>query len=169
MLTNETLNDLKAEFAQAYVRAVAHAGGFFVDEAGRLLDAAGVDLQIFSLSWAGTRTLNRLDVQIKATALLPEGDPFSYDLPIKNYEELRLRQQTPRILIVVKVPEDSSQWLRQNDQETILKCYGFWKSLEDEPESDNNRTQRIKIPRASRFDVEILKGLMQRISHGARS
>lgn len=43
-----SLNDLKAEFSQAYVRAVAHAAGYFVNEPGRMMDGDGVELTVFS-------------------------------------------------------------------------------------------------------------------------
>ena len=40
--------NLKAEFGLVYVRAVAHAAGFFVQESSRMMDADGIDVTLFS-------------------------------------------------------------------------------------------------------------------------
>ncbi|MFH0902505.1 MAG: hypothetical protein V2A73_17895 [Pseudomonadota bacterium] len=59
-----TLNDLKAEFSHAYVRAVAHAAGFFVQEANRTFDGDGVDLTLLARSPEGTVRSPRLVVVV---------------------------------------------------------------------------------------------------------
>ena len=161
------LNDLKADFSQAYVRAVAHAAGYFVSEANRARDATGVDLEIFERGPLLTRTLPRLDVQLKATADPLEGDPIPFDLTTKNYDELRHdNHQLPRILVVVALPPTREEWLTSSEQELTLRKCGYWRSLVGLPATSNKATVRVTLPRQPSFDVATLQAIMNRIAKG---
>ena len=124
------LNDLKAEFGQAYVRAIAHAAGYFVQEAGRNMDADGIDLTMFNRSAEGPVRSPRLDIQLKTTTKPITADPFDFDLPIKNYNDLRAAPvQVPRILVVVVVPKDAATWVNATEESLLLRHCGYWISL----------------------------------------
>ncbi len=162
-----TLNDLKSEFSHAYVRAVAHAAGYFVHEANRSYDADGVDLTLFSRSPAGTVRSPRLDLQLKATAATVAESPFPYDLDVKNYDELRSEQlQVPRILVVVSVPDTTASWVTATEDELVLRRCGYWKSLRGEAATVNRATVRIRIDRSACFHVDQVKAIMDRIRDG---
>jgi Domain of unknown function (DUF4365) len=79
-----TLNDLKAEFSHAYMRAVAHAAGYFLQEANRVFDGEGVDLTLLARASGGIVRSPRLDLQLKATAAAVTEAPFPFDLEVKN-------------------------------------------------------------------------------------
>lgn len=161
------LNDLKSEFSHAYVRAVAHAAGFFVQEANRHVDADGVDLTLMARDPAGNVRSSRLDVQLKATAALIAEDPFPFDLEVKNYEELRSTAfQVPRILVVVVVPPDPDRWVSATEHELTVRHCGYWKSLRGADPTPNSTTVRIHLPRTSRFHVAELRAIMARIQEG---
>lgn len=162
-----TLNDLKSEFSHAYVRAVAHAAGYFVQEANRTFDGDGVDLTLLSRSPAGTVRSPRLDLQLKATAAPITEDPFPYDLDVKNYDELRSEQlQVPRILVLVSVPDTTASWVTATEDELILRRCGYWKSLRGERSTVNTATIRIHIDRSACFHVDQVKAIMSRIRDG---
>lgn len=162
-----TLNDLKAEFSHAYVRAVAHAAGYFVQEANRTFDRDGVDLTLLSRSPAGTVRSPRLDLQLKATATPIMEDPFPYDLDVKNYDELRSEQlQVPRILVVVSVPDTADSWVAATEDELILRRCGYWKSLRGQRSTTNRATIRIHIDRSACFHVDQVTAMMDRIRDG---
>jgi hypothetical protein len=162
-----TLNDLKAEFSHAYVRAVAHAAGYFVQEANRTFDGDGVDLTLLSRSPAGTVRSPRLDLQLKATAASIAEDPFLYDLDVKNYDELRSEQlQVPRILVVVSVPDTAASWVAATEDELILRRCGYWKSLRGQSSTANKAKIRIHIDRCACFHVDQVTAMMDRIRDG---
>ena len=161
------LNDLKAEFSHAYVRAVAHAAGYFVQEANRAFDADGVDLTVLARSAGGSVRSPRLHLQLKATATPASEDPFPFDLGIKNFDELRDDTlQVPRILVVVVLPPDAADWVTATEHELTMRHCGYWTSLRGRPESSNSATVRVHLPRSARFHVAELQAIMSRIRQG---
>ncbi len=68
-------NDLKAELSHAYVRAVAHAAGYFVQEGNRAFDSDGVDLTVLERGNRGVVRSPRLDSPILS---LPPRRPPSH-------------------------------------------------------------------------------------------
>jgi hypothetical protein len=161
------LNDLKAEFGAAYVRAVAHAAGFFVQESQRLMDSDGVDLTIFSPGLRGVVRSPRLEVQVKATSGRLIGDPFPFKLSAKNYDELRSTDfQLPRILVVVSVPWEVSKWVSGSRRALHLRNCGYWKSLIGHPPSANQTQETTFVSKASLFNVVEMQGIMHRVAAG---
>ncbi len=162
------LNNLKAEFGGAYLRAVAHAAGFYVQDASRMMDADGVDFTLFQRGSRGQMRSPKLDVQLKTTAGEPGEDHLVIDLSVKNHEELRATNyQIPRVLVVVVVPEDPAEWLDASEDQLVLRRCGYWCSLRGEPETENTTTQRVRIPRTQLFHVEPLRALMTSVAEGA--
>lgn len=159
---------LQGEFGVAYVKAVAHAAGYFVELAGRWADEDGVDLTILALNASGQRRSPRLDVQVKTTVDAPDGDPFPYDLDVKNYDELRddVLHTVPRILVVVTVPREQAEWSTATEEQLILRRCGYWKSLRGEPPTSNTSTARIKLARSACFHPANLRAIMLGITEG---
>ena len=73
-----------------------------------------------------------LDLQVKASAGFAEAQagfrPFR--LSIKNYSELRVETQTPRLLVVLELPQDESQWMTVTTEELVLRRRAYWLSLQ---------------------------------------
>ncbi|NJK32146.1 MAG: DUF4365 domain-containing protein [Deltaproteobacteria bacterium] len=163
-------NNLQSEFGNAYVRAVAHAAGFFVQESGRMLDHDGVDLTIFRRTdgrTGGVVTSPRLDLQVKSTMGPVTNATFPFDLEVKNYNELRdVTHQVPRILVLVVVPPSQSEWLSATEEQLLLRYCAYWKSLREAQETANAKTQRIWIDRSNCFHVAQLQTIMVGIGRG---
>jgi len=158
------MNDLKSEFSYAYVRAVAHAAGYFVQESNRTFDADGVDLTVLARTANGNVRSPRLDIQLKATAKAVTEDPFPFDLEIKNYDELRSTElQVPRVLVVVVVPDEVTHWVTANETELVMRHCGYWLSLRGKPSTANEATIRVRISRAACFHVDPVRAMMERI------
>jgi hypothetical protein len=163
------LNDLKAEFSQAYVRAIAHAAGYFVLEANRNMDSDGVDLTVFARTSVGNTIRSpRLDIQLKATAVQVTEDPIPFDVEAKNHVELCATDfQIPRILVVVYLPNDTpTSWVKATEEELVLRKCGYWISLMGQTPTSNSTTHRVRIPRSNCFHVAQLQDIMSRISSG---
>ncbi len=95
---------------------------------------------------------------------------LEYDLKVKNYNELRVEQYgSPRILIVVVVPDAPKRWLDQSEERLVLrKCAAYWMSLRGAPETTNTSSIRVDVPRANLFTTASLARLLQAISEGER-
>jgi hypothetical protein len=154
--------DLQSEFASAYVRAVAAAAGFFIQEATRTFDADGLDLEMMCRGPLGVTRSPRLHLQVKSFCGEVVEDPFAYDLDMKNYDELRdITWQIPRVLLVVVVPRQAREWLTHSEKELAMRRCGYWHSLRGEPQVPNMTKRRVHIQRANVFDVKNAQELMR--------
>jgi len=91
---------------------------------------------------------------------------LAFPLPVKNYNDLRADTRTPRILIVVLIPGDSSQWLNQSHDELCLRNCGYWISLDGQQPRRNTRSVTIDIPATNIFSSEQLADLMRKAERG---
>jgi len=150
----------------AYLQAVTSAAGFYFQIADRGFDKDGVDAMVLHRGRLGVRKSPRLDIQVKAhqSAKL-EADPFAEVLDIKTYDELRdTTYQVPRILVVVLVPVDVSDWLAHSEGELVIRRCGYWLSLQGAPPTSHETAITVKIPRLQVFDVAGLTRLMAEIA-----
>ena len=147
--------------SRAYVEAVAASAGYTT--AVRNLDVDGVDLQIN----AGGLMRPCLDLQLKATINLGVASDGQYRYPLKrrNYDLLRLPTVVPRILVLLSLPPDESQWMSVTPEELVIRKCAYWVSLQGYRETDNTTSVTITVPEQNRFDVAAL----QRLMDGARN
>jgi hypothetical protein len=161
-------NTQKEEFSCAYIKAVASVAGYTVENKLRPMDNAGVDVTIEVPGEIGEVLFPKFDAQVKCTSqdILHE-NYIRFPLKVKNYNKLRHeRPLTPQILIIVLVPSDISEWLNISEEETLMKKCGYWISLKGWPETNNNRTITIDIPRSNLFTPSALKSIMNTIVQG---
>lgn len=146
-----------------YVRALAARAGYLTSIPE--LDRDSVDLRIL----AGGSYHPALDLQLKATTTFHENKENSlpFPLPIKNYNDLRGKTQTPRLLVILELPKDKEQWMSVTDQELMLRRRAYWFSLQQgHGEVNNKRTVTIYIPKQNVLDVEALRDLMEKSRTG---
>ena len=108
-------------------------------------------------------------MQLKCTATPDFRDgALHYPLAAKNYGDLIPKNvMVPRILVVVAVPADVSNWLTMSEQSLTLRNCAYWLSLRGAPESENEHTKTVRIPVEQRFDAGALRDIFQRIANGA--
>ncbi len=154
-------------FSLAYVRAVAAASGYRVQE-GCQPDDDSIDLTLAARGPGGAVHSPKVDVQLKCRLGRPAGEPdFSYDLKAKNYEDLRhTAVQVPRILVIVAVPAEVDRWVEQDEERLLIRHCSWWVSLRGWDASTNSSTVRVSIPRQQRFNVDNLTTMMERIGKG---
>ncbi len=162
------INQRKEQFSYAYLYAIASAAGYSFQIATRPMDFDGIDVILAGGSGQGIIRYPRLEIQVKCTAADVISDSLiRYPLNIKNYDDLRVENiQTPRILVIVVVPDTLEEWTSQSQQELCLRHCGYWTSLRGLPSTQNQTTITLPIPRENIFDINGLKMLMQRIESG---
>ena len=146
----------------AYVRTVAARAGFQVVRPE--IDMDSVDGII--IGQTGTRP--RLDFQAKSSGRANvRNSVINFPLPVKNYNELRIETRTPRILIVMLMPNDESLWVSQSEEEFCLRHCAYWRCLENLPATSNVDNVTVLLPLENVLSVEQLTDLMARVDRGA--
>jgi hypothetical protein len=162
------INIQKEEFSYAYVYAIASAAGYSFQLAPRPLDMDGIDGIIAASASSGSMRRPRLEVQVKCTSRnLLDNEGIKYPLRVKNYNDLRYDDPyITRILVVVLVPDNLDDWLRQSEDELCLRRCGYWVSLRGQSAMPNHTTVTISIPRQNIFNTNALKMIMLRLERG---
>jgi len=147
-------------FGDAFLLAVAGVAGCAV--ALRRPDDDSID---WTLSCRLPRR-PKIDVQMKTwTGDDCSSDPIRYPLKRKNYDDLILADAlTPRILVLVTIPKDIGEWMAWSVEQLILRRCSYWVSLAGLPQSDNDTTVTVSVPRANVLTVPALKDMMQRVN-----
>ena len=158
-----TVPDQKERLSLVYVKALAARAGFVTSAPE--LDRDSVDLRV----QAGGPGRPALDLQLKATAVLdePQADLVPFRLTVKNYSDLRVETQTPRLLVVFELPRDESRWMTVTAEELVLRRRAYWLSLQQGHAEDAERqTVTVHIPARNVFDVDALRELMEQSRKG---
>jgi len=95
------------------------------------------------------------------------GDTISYALKRKNYDDLIPENLlSPRILVLVTLPRDLSDWLTMSPAQLVLYRCANWVSLRGLPASSNANNVTVHVPRANLFTPESVVIMMQTINSG---
>ncbi len=140
-----------------YVKALAARAGFLTSVPES--DRDSVDLRV----QAGGTYRPALDLQLKATASFsgPGHGVLPFRLSLKNYDDLRTETQTPRLLVVLELPEDETRWLSVTEEALILRRRAYWLNLQqDHDEVTGQKIITVHIPEWNILDVETLQRLM---------
>jgi hypothetical protein len=156
------VTDREEALSRAYVAAVAAGAGYIT--AVMDFDRDGVDIQIR----AGGAMRPSLDIQLKATINLgqPKGGAFRFPLKRRNYDLLLADTMIPRILVVLDLPRDETNWLEVTQDQLIMRRCAYWASLGGLSETANKESVTVLIQSNNRFDVDSLRALMQQARKG---
>lgn len=158
----------KEQFSRAYVHAVATVAGY--GTAVPVPDDDSIDVMIFATGTHSTPRRPRLEVQVKCTGQdIVGADELRFSLKIKNYNDLRATRDqllVPRILVVMIVPQNVGEWVRQTEEELVLRHCAYWRSLHGSPDTENEDAVTVAIPRRQVFTPTALQEIMQRVNDG---
>lgn len=165
MLTD---NHIKEGLSRAYILAVAHRAGLncSLREFDYGLDGTFHDIRI--VKNRRSESGFKIDFQAKASenCRISKSD-ITYVLSAKNHRDLaEVDVGTPRILIVLALPEDSRDWLATSPDMLILRRCAWWLSLRGQPPTQNAATETVRIPIGQTFDVDALTKMMARVKAG---
>ena len=158
-----TAPDQKEALSRVYVKALAARAGYSTSVPEPDRDSVDLRMQ------AGGRRRPALDLQLKATTDLakPQGGFLPFRLSTKNYNDLRVATQTPRLLVVLELPTDESRWVTVTPEDLVLRRRAYWLSLQQgHDEVVGQQTVTVRIPEQNVFDVEALLALMERSRMG---
>jgi hypothetical protein len=163
--------NIESELSYAYLHAVAAHAGMECKASTRHGDNNGIDATLTAwgpFEGGGYFSEVTLNVQLKATTSQPvdDGANLSYYLRgVTRYDDLRTETvATPRILIVLFLPEDAAQWLEHSSEQLALRRCAYWESLRGAPPTANESAVTVKLPKAQVFNAQGLKMLMTRLS-----
>ena len=157
-----TTSDQKERLSLVYVKALAARAGFTTAEP--CPDRDSIDLTIR----AGAPFHPALDLQLKATSKLvvARNGYLSFPLKIKNYDDLRNPTQTPRLLVILELPQEESRWMTITPEELILRRRAYWLSLKGYGEVSSKTTTTIDIPVSNVLNIDALQKLMAQSEAG---
>jgi len=159
-------NDIAEELSYAYIHAIASQSGFSFEIIRKDRDSIDATIRAKgTLSSKSKWTSPSLDIQAKATTNLTLVDGnFSFSLLMHNYNELKKNRSTPAILVVLFLPEKFEDWLHHTEESLITKKCAYWVSLKDAPDSNNETSITIHVPKSNVFSPETLTKLLTNIS-----
>jgi hypothetical protein len=154
--------------SRAYVRAVAARAGVICADSAQDF---GIDLFLRAVTArnGGFADTGPQLVQLKSSTRAELRDPqVIHDLEVRAYDVLRPATAgvTPRVLVLLVLPEDESQWLTQTVDELILRRCAYWHSLRGAEPTTSHTTILIAIPRAQVFSADAVVTLLNRLKQG---
>lgn len=164
MMTRE---DRQEALSLAYVHAVAAACG--MTHSARAKDY-GIDLTLHEIRHQAKRYDESgfgLDLQLKSTTSAVETRAaFGFDLPVRAYDILRAETDQTRLLVVLLLPKDEAEWLRQTRSKLELRKAAYWLSLRGRPAVKNRSSVRVAVPKRNLFTPDAVRAIIEQIRRG---
>ncbi|HJZ54634.1 MAG TPA: DUF4365 domain-containing protein [Gemmataceae bacterium] len=157
--------------SRAYVQAVAAQAG--LNYSVHAYDY-GIDITLREIVDVGGRYIDSgmlIDVQLKSTTQVIEFETeIKYDLDVRTYDHLRSESaKTLRVLVVLALPAEESEWLTQSVEALCLRRCAYWLVLRGAPATEASSTVRITIPVGNVLTESALQDLIRRPVEGGSS
>ncbi len=162
-----TRNQIESELSLAYLQAVAAVVSFSIDVPR--LDFDSIDAVVSGKGKIHPDSVAispRIELQLKASINIQPNDKgeIPFDLSIKNFDDLRADTMLPRLLVIMDLPKEQSDWLIHNPDKLILHKCCYYLNLKGLPESKNGGHQRVYIPISNVLTPNALQILMIKAS-----
>jgi hypothetical protein len=157
-------NDIKEELSYAYLHAVAANVGYSCDRPQKDRDSVDVQVKARFPPGGGIEFISpEISFQLKATTKVEATEEmFTFDLPIKNFRDLRINHPFPRLLMVLVLPKDRSEWIQVDKERLIAKNCSYWCNLKMLEDSDNKTKKSIHVSTKNLLTPQTLKKLMEK-------
>lgn len=167
MLTND---NIKEDLSICYLKAIAACKGIALEQPHHDDDSEDVYIKKIIDCGEGDLYISQLRFQLKATSsasVYSENDEYvSYDLKVKNYNDLCTSSIVPIVLGLLILPGNSSEWVNCTESELILKGKMYWLSLQNCEKSDNVSSVTIKIPKRNILNERTIESLLVTVAKG---
>lgn len=165
-------NDIESELSYAYLHAVATRGGMNCKCENRNGDNYVIDAIVDYFAPIPETYITDVQLRVQLKATFNKGKEtdthISYTFNgINQYNILRTyKGGSTRILVVLFLSPNQSEWLNISHTEFLLKQSAYWVCLEDASESTNTTSQTIYLPKTNLLTTESLTKLCQDIGKG---
>lgn len=162
-----TDDQVKEQLSIAYVNAIAAMCNYGCEFTR--VDIDSVDATITcngNLAHDSTIRSPYIQLQLKATENLQlnRASDYPFWLKKKNYDDLRARTLTPRLLVVLNLPTGKANWLTHSITDLVLRNCAYWVNLLGLPDVTNTTGSTIYIPSTNQFSPAALQDLMLKVS-----
>jgi hypothetical protein len=162
-----TENQVKEQLSVAYVNAVAAICNFACEFTR--IDIDSIDVSITCNGNLAADSIIRspeIKIQLKATENLSlnAANEYPFALPIKNYDDLRANTLTPRLLVVLNLPNIRDGWVSHSINDLIIRNCAFWLNLKGKASVANTSNITVHLPSINVFSPNALKELMLKVS-----
>ena len=114
----------------------------------------------------GTKFNSQISVQLKTTSSKSQysdnGDYITYQLKVKNYNDLCMAASMPSMLALLILPEDENEWVNWSPEEIIINGCMYWVNLQKCDSSKNAGNVSVKIPKTNRINSDSLLLLLEK-------
>jgi hypothetical protein len=156
-----TANGIKQEVSYIYLHTLVTRLGYSLERTS--IDMDSVDATICAkgkiIGSKGIIQSPKIDVQLKSTEQECSGDPISFRIPMKNYDDLRRNTMVPKKLIVVFLPKEMG-WFDWDFEKIVVYSKGYWTSLKGMDASANHSNMTIHLSQSQRLTNETIQQWM---------
>ena len=107
-----------------------------------------------------------LDFQLKSTTNWEaDSSHVTYKMDVAAYNKIvdrEMRRAMPQILILLCLPESSSEWLEINEEQLLLRKCCYWHRLRGDL-TDNKKSVNVYIPRTQLLNSTTLIDLLKKV------
>lgn len=157
---------IKEDLSICYLKAIAAVRGIALERIEHDEDSVDVFLKKIITLDNGLVFNSQISVQLKATSSSNlysiNEDIVSYQLKVKNYNNLCTPAAMPSILGLLILPAEQDDWVQWNEEELLLKGQMYWIGLMGREKSNNAYNITVKIPKENRLNGEALEYLLKK-------
>lgn len=161
---------IKEDLSICYLKAIAACKGIALEETRHDDDSEDVNIKKMINLGNGDVYRSEIKFQLKATSsesVYSENDEYvSYELKVKNYNDLCTPSVTPIVLGLLVLPGNQSEWVNCTESELILKGRMYWLSLLNYDKSDNKASVTVKIPKENVLNEKTVEDLLITVAKG---
>ena len=162
------LDSRKEDFQYAYLAALCSEADIDLEQIRHDDDSTDAIIKcIVDLDTYSFRSSIRLQLKCTASSKICRisGDDIAYDLPVKNYNDLRL-QGEPFLLMLLVLPEEEDPLIWTED-ELLMKGSMYYKNLIGMEETSNINTVAVHFSRSEDIvNQEVLHELLRKAAMG---
>lgn len=89
---------------------------------------------------------------------------FTYPLEKKNYDDLRMPSSIKSFLFVLILPKYEDEWIKHSVNELIIKKCMYWFDLKELPDSNNQTSVTLHLPKENYVSSEVLDNILFKIA-----
>ena len=162
--------DYAEQYQIAFIKAIVSSCQFMTTE-GEKPDRRGIDLSVSYCKedqGSGDFEEGKVEFQLKTTTAKPnykQGE-LNYPLKVGNYRKLIKKSAIPKYLVVMPIPDDTEQWIKELEDGNLLvgKCY--WINLVGQKPTKNKNTITVTIPLANQLTKLTLSQMLTLSAEG---